>query len=93
MTLNDIIMHDLAIGRREQERRAAERELKELKKAERRQAWKAFASRYGAIIEGIGMVATVAMFIGLMWAFMSCTPDQISAEAEACRVEMETTAR
>lgn len=88
MTLNDIIMRDLALGQREQERRAAMRELKELKKAERREAWRNFRAKYGVIFECVSAFATLAIFVFLMWAFMSCTPNQISAEAEACRVEM-----
>ena len=83
MTINDIMMRDMAEEDRRQRREGAMREYdREIRRRLRRR-------RFRAAGEVVGGVLVLAMFALVALLFLAATPDQCSAECEALRAEME----
>ena len=83
MTINDIMMRDMAEEDRRQRREDA---MREYDREIRRRLWR---RRFRAAGEVVGGVLVLAMFALAAWLFLAATPDQFSAECEALRAEME----
>lgn len=83
MTINDIMLRDMAEAercqRREEEMREGDREIG-------RRLWRRRLRAAGEVVAG---VLTLALFVLLAWLFLVATPDQFSAECEAARAELE----
>lgn len=83
MTINDIMLRDMA----EEERR--QRREEEMRKDDReicRMMWRRRLRTAGEVAAGI---LTLALFALLAWLFLAVTPDQCSAACEALRAEMD----
>ena len=83
MTINDIMLRDMA----EEERR--QRREEEMRKDDReicRRLWRRRLRAAGEVVAGI---LTLALFTLLALLFLVATPDQCSAACEALRAEME----
>lgn len=91
MTLTDIIIRDLAYCRREEEaeaaRVAAEKACRDYDRAITRRLWR---RRFRAIGDVVGGILLMLLAIALFWLFLIATPDQMSAECDWARAEMES---
>lgn len=83
MTINDIMLRDMAEEERRQRR---EEEMREDDREIGRRLWRRRLRAAGEVVAGI---LTLALFVLLAWLFLVATPDQFSAECEALRAEME----
>lgn len=83
MTINDIMLRDMAEEERRQRR---EEEIREDDREIGRRLWRRRLRAAGEVVAGI---LTLALFVLLAWLFLVATPDQFSAECEALRAEME----
>lgn len=83
MTINDIMMRDMAEEDRRQRREDA---MREYDREVRRRLW---CRRLRAAGEAVAGVLVLAAFALLAWMFLAATPDQSSAECEALRAELE----
>lgn len=90
MTLTDIIIRDLAACQREEEaemaRKAAEKARRDYDRAITRRLW---GRRFRAIGDAVGGILLMLLIIALFWIYMWITPDQMSAECEWARAQME----
>ena len=87
MNINDIMMRDIAESMAKQR---AERERQEAARAyDREISRRLWKRRLRACGEIVGAVATLALFALLFWLFLIATPDQMSAECDALRAEMQ----
>lgn len=83
MTINDIMLRDMAEAERRQRR---EEEMREDDREIGRRLWRRRLMAAGEVVAGI---LTLALFVLLAWLFLVATPEQYSAECEALRAEME----
>ena len=83
MTINDIMLRDMAEAERRQRR---EEEMREDDREIGRRLWRRRLRAAGEVVAGI---LTLALFVLLAWLFLVATPEQYSAECEALRAEME----
>ena len=83
MTINDIMLRDMAEAERRQSR---EEEMREDDREVGRRLWRRRLRAAGEVVAGI---LTLALFVLLAWLFLVATPEQYSAECEALRAEME----
>ncbi len=83
MTINDIMLRDMAEEERRQRR---EEEMREDDREIGRRLWRRRLRAAGEVVAGI---LTLALFVLLAWLFLVATPEQYSAECEALRAEME----
>ena len=83
MTINDIMLRDMAEAERRQSR---EEEMREDDREIGRRLWRRRLRAAGEVVAGI---LTLALFVLLAWLFLVATPEQYSAECEALRAEME----
>ena len=83
MTINDIMLRDMAEAERRQSR---EEEMREDDREVGRRLWRRRLRAAGEVVAGI---LTLALFVLLAWLFLVATPEQYSAECEALRPEME----
>lgn len=83
MTINDIMLRDMAEAERRQRR---DEEMREDDREIDRRLWRRRLRAAGEVVAGI---LTLAMFVLLAWLFLVATPEQYSAECEALRAEME----
>lgn len=83
MTINDIMLRDMA---EEERRQSREEEMREDDREIGRRLWRRRLRAAGEVVAGI---LTLALFVLLAWLFLVATPDQFSAECEALRAEME----
>lgn len=87
MNINDIMMRDIMES---EKRTRAERERQEAARAyDREVSRRLWKRRLRACGEIVGAVALLALFALLFWLFLIATPDQMSAECDWARQEME----
>ena len=87
MTINDIMLRDIAEAEKIERERKAENEMAEYDRKVERWLRRRRLKALGDIAAGI---LTLAAFALLAWLFLAATPEQYSAECEALRAEMET---
>lgn len=83
MTINDIMLRDMAEVERRQSR---EEEMREDDREIGRRLWRRRLRAAGEVVAGILTLALLAL---AAWLFLVATPDQCSAECEALRAELE----
>lgn len=79
MTINDIMLRDMAEEERRQRR---EEEMRE----DDREIGRRRLRTAGEVVAGVLALALLAL---VAWLFLAATPDQFSAECEALRAELE----
>lgn len=83
MTINDIMLRDMAEEERRQRR---EEEMREDDREIGRRLWRRRLRTAGEVVAGVLALALLAL---VAWLFLAATPDQFSAECEALRAELE----
>lgn len=81
MTLQDVIVRDMLRNRQASKDESLDAYNNRVEARMRKRVWR-------QVVEVVGAVLTFAMFVFLGWCFLALTPNQTSAEADACRMEM-----
>lgn len=85
MTLQDVIVRDMLRNRQASKDESLDAYNNKEEARMRKRVWWQVVEVVGAVLT---FALTFAMFVFLGWCFLALTPNQTSAEADACRMEM-----